>query len=306
MEQPKSFPAPNPYFKPPLGQGLILQGAALLVLSGGAAAAVWFALQFAVGVNFILLLLLALALFLPLPLLIYRFYALLTARYTVEREGLRLRWGLRAEDIPLSEIEWVRMASDLPFDLPRPRLTWPGAMLGTRRVRELGIVEYLAAGSNNLTLIASPNRVYAISPVDAKGFIAAVQNANELGSLLPFTPLSTQPAMFLRRVWQDAAARWLILTGLLLDLALFVLVSLVIPTRTQISFGFDPSGAPLPPGPPQMLMLFPILAGSTFILDLFVGLFFYRSEEQRPAAHMLFASMLLPPLLLIIALAFIR
>jgi len=44
--------------------------------------------------------------------------------------GLRLRWGLRAEDIPLPEIEWIRPASDLGFHLPKPFLSMPGALLG--------------------------------------------------------------------------------------------------------------------------------------------------------------------------------
>lgn len=306
MGQTSKTPSPNPTFKPPLAQGLAVQGGALLILVTGASAAAWLALLLPVGLDFILFLLLALALFLPIPLLIYRLYALLSARYTVEREGLRLRWGLRGEDLPLSEIEWVRMATDLAFDIPRPRFIWPGAMLGTRRVRELGLVEYMASGSRNLTLIATPARVYAISPTDARGFLAAVRKANELGSLLPFTAYSTRPAMFLRRVWGDRLARWLILASLILDMALFVQVSLMIPARQQVSFGFDPAGLPLPPGPPQMLMLFPILAGAAFIFDLFAGIYFYRSEAQRPAARLLFASMPVTPLLLIIALAFIR
>ncbi len=306
MAQTNKTPSPNFTFKPPLAQGLTVQGGALMFLAVGASAAVWVALLLPVGANFIFFLLLALLLFLPIPLLIYRIYALLSARYTVEREGLRLRWGLRGEDLPLTDIEWVRLAADLAFDLPRPRFIWPGALLGTRRVRELGLVEYMASGAENLTLIATPERVYAISPSDARGFLTAVRKANELGSLLPFTAYSTQPAMFLRRIWRDRLARWLILAGLMLNVVLFVLVGLMIPARQEISFGFDPSGMPLPPGPPQMLMLFPILAAGVFIFDLFTGLFFYRSETQRPAARLIFTSMSITPLLLIIALAFIR
>jgi hypothetical protein len=306
MEQPKNNSTSNPVFLPLRSKGLIFQGAALLFFGGGGAVALWFALQQMVGVVFVLLLLLALVFFLPLPLLGYRFYALLSARYIVEREGLRLRWGLRAEDIPLPEIEWVRLASDLPFSFPLPRLTWPGAMLGTRNVNELGIVEFLASGSENLTLVATPERVYALSPSDPKGFIRAVQAANELGSLIPFTPFSTQPALFLRRIWQDRLARWLILIAVLLNIGLFVMVSLTIPIRSSISIGFDTAGNPMPPGPPQMLLLFPILAGFSLIIDLILGLFFYRSDNQRPAAYLILGSMMLPPLLLMIAMTFIR
>lgn len=299
-------PSTNPNFSPLRSQGLVFQGVLFVVLGGFGGAALWTALELNVGANFVILLLVAMILFAPLPLLGYRFYALLTARYTVEREGLRLRWGLRAEDIPLGDIEWVRQANDLPFELPKPRLTWPGAMLGTRRVRELGIVEFMASGVKNLTLVASPKRVYAISPSDPRGFIQAVQTAYELGSLHPFTPLSTQPAMFLRRIWQDRLARWLILCALVLNIGLFVLVSLTIPTHPLISIGFSPAGQPLPPGPPQMLLLLPILSIFTLLIDLIVGLFLYRNQEQRRASYLLYAAMVLTPLFLIIALAFIR
>ena len=47
-----------------------------------------------------------------------------------------------------------------------PRLQWPGAMLGVAHVRDLGPVEYMAAEAAKMLLIATPQRIYAISPQD--------------------------------------------------------------------------------------------------------------------------------------------
>ena len=54
--------------------------------------------------------------------------------------------------------------SDLAFDLPLPRIWWAGAILGMKEVEGLGPVEYMAADTSNLLLVAAPEMVFAISP----------------------------------------------------------------------------------------------------------------------------------------------
>ena len=79
----------------------------LLFLGGGGGVAFWFSLRQSIGSNLILYLVLTVVMLAPTPLLMYRLYALIQASYTLERDGLRIRWGLRGEDIPLSQIEWI-------------------------------------------------------------------------------------------------------------------------------------------------------------------------------------------------------
>jgi hypothetical protein len=213
---------------------------------------------------------------------LYRAYALSRAVYRLERDGLRLRWGLRAEDIPLPEIEWVRRAADLATDLPLPPMPWPGALLGTVQAADLGPVEYLASSTHSLLLIATPQRVYAISPEDPETFLRSFQRSLEMGSLTPISSISVLPAAYLSLLWADRVARWLLLGGFILTLLLFVVVSLAIPTRTIASLGFYPDGTPLPGGPAAQMMLLPILGAFAFVIDLATGLFFYR----RPAEHL--------------------
>jgi len=292
-------------FTPPRRRALwfhALAAIGFLVISTGSLV---FALQQQVGGFFAILLLVSLASFIPLPVVLYRAYALYNASYVLERDGLRIRWGLRAEDIPLNQIEWVRPVSDLGFSLPLPPLSFPGAILGMRKTEELGEVEFLASDFGSLLLIAAPKKVYAISPADSRGFLRAFQNAIEMGSLSPLPAYSAEPAAFARHVWDDRVARGFLIAGLVLTLGLLVLVSLSIPGRTGISLGFSSQGLPAEPVPAQQLLLLPILGIFAYVADLFVGLFLYRRVPERPVAFILWASSAVTPLLLIIATLFI-
>lgn len=292
-------------YNPPRQRGLIIHG--ILIVALGAATVLTFlsgAYQ-RIGSYFVLLLLVSLLLFAPLPLVIYRAYALSRASYRLERDGLRLRWGLRAEDIPLPNVEWVRRATDLAVELPRPRFSWPGAILGEVNVQDLGRIEYLAATTENLLLIATPQKIYAISPEDPEGFMSDFEHLLEMGSLTPISSVSVLPAAYLTHVWEDKAARVLIISAVALNLLLFIGVSLIIPSRATISLGFYPSGAPLPGVPSAQLILLPILGVFSFLIDLTAGMFFFRREKQSLLAYLVWGSSVATTLLLILAVLFI-
>jgi len=291
-------------FYPPRQQGLILHIGAALLLAIVDAVSFFYAAQQAVGSYFVLLLLLSLALLAPLILVCYRGYALAQAHYALERDGLRLRWGLRAEDIPLPDVEWVRPASDLAFRLPLPFLPAPGSLLGTVNVPDLGPVEFMAADLSSLLLIATPRKVYAISPADPHSFVAAFQRVMEMGSPSPFPPVTTLPAAYLQSVWSNRPARYLNLTGLLLTVALFVMVGLVIPSHSSIALGWTSNGLPVESGPPERLLLLPVLGTFTYVLDLLLGLYLYRFLPLRPVSFLLWVGALITPILLIIAVAY--
>jgi hypothetical protein len=288
-------------FLPPRKRGLILRAVFVAVLGLAGTACLLLSMRQQVGAIFVVLLLLAILCYLPIPLAGYRAYALLNASYTLERDGLRLRWGLRAEDIPLPEIEWVRPADELGFHLPMPWLAFPGALLGARNLPELGPVEFIASETGNLLLVATHYKIYAISPANPGAFVHAFQRAIELGSLAPLPSYSSQPVAFVARIWRDRPARLLLLLGLGLTITLFILAGLLIPGRAQIALGFSPDGLPLEAGPAEHLLLLPVLAAFTYVTNLIAGMYFYRNNAQRPVTYLLWVSSVLTPLLLIIA-----
>jgi hypothetical protein len=186
-----------------------------------------------------------------------------------------------------------------------PRLSWPGAILGGLNVRDLGPVEFMASDKSLLLLLATPKRVYAISPADPVGFVRAFQYATEMGSLSPIESFSTRPASFLRSVWSDRPARFLVLGAAALTAALFVLVSLSIPALPSISLGFTSTGQLLQPGPATRLLLLPVLGALAFVVDALGGAFFYRFDPWRPVSYLMWASSALTSAILLLAVVFL-
>ena len=80
----------------------------------------------------------------PIPLLVNRAFALIRSEYIVERDGIRLKWGFREVDIPVTDLEYVELAEDLLFPLEFPRMQWPGAVIGANQQDQSGHVEFLA------------------------------------------------------------------------------------------------------------------------------------------------------------------
>lgn len=289
-------------FHPPRRRGVLIQAVAGSILASLSAFSFLGGLRQTAGVDIVLFFSLSLLFFAPLPLIVYRAYALLRASYRLERDGLRLRWGLRAEDIALPEIEWIHRASDLTARLPSPPLAWPGAYLGAVKVRSLGMVEYMASSRDTLLLIAARGKVYAISPENPDLFLRAFQQVFEMGSLQPISSTSIMPAAFISHIWENRLARLLIVASFLLVLALFAGAGLVIPGRESISIGFYPNGEPLPPVPAGQVLLLPILGSFIFVFDLVAGFFLYRRAETHLAALMIWGCGLFTEVLFLAAL----
>ena len=152
------------HFPPPKRLGLVLHSFIILMLGAVSAFGIWDLNRAQVGPSFVTSLLAALLSVALIPFFGYRAYALLRADYYIDRDSLAMLWGLRLEDVPLTDIEWVRPASDLTHPLALPGFRLPGAVLGTRRHPDLGLVEFIASDTRNMILIATPKRVFAISP----------------------------------------------------------------------------------------------------------------------------------------------
>ena len=92
------------------------------------------ATQTGIGITFLVYLISFLGLALPIPLLVYRAYAILRASYLVVPDGISITWGFRIEEIPMENVLWVSLNSDLERPLPLPRPRWPGNVTGTRQL----------------------------------------------------------------------------------------------------------------------------------------------------------------------------
>jgi hypothetical protein len=304
-------------FRPRRAAGTIFLLGAIALLALVAGWGLWQASQAQIGLAFLLYLLPALVAIVIAPMLVYRLLALRGAYYRLGRDGISLRWGLRFEDIPIDAVSWIRLADEVGKPLPLPWLRLPGAVLGIRRPPGDAPIEYLAAGARDLVLVATAKGVYAISPENPAAFLAAYQRLMELGSLAPMPARSLYPTFLLGRVWRTPAARYVLLAGLALNLLLAAWVFLVAPGKAEIIIGFQRGGEPVPG---VQLLLLPVLSGFFFLVDFFVGLFFYRrgvvwesgsAEAWMPPApyttlaYLLWGSAVLTPFLFLVAFGFI-
>ena len=293
------------HFPPPKRFGLILHGIIILALSGVSTWGVLNLTRAQVGPAFVTYLLTAMLTFAPIPLLGYRAYALLRSDYYIDRDSLAILWGLRIEDIPLTDIEWVRPVTDLTRPLSLPAFRLPGAVLGSRRHADLGLVEFIAADTKNIILIATSKRIFAISPKDAAGLVRTFGRATELGSLTPAASKSEYPSFIITQAWGSPVARFLWMSGLFLNLGLVVWVGILIPALGQVSFGFNAFGVPNETAPAVRLILLPLVSTLMFIIGVAAGLYFYRWEKQRPLAFIVWISSTLCALLFLMAVLFL-
>ncbi len=292
-------------FLPPRGRGLLFNLGMIVSLGLFSAALLSFAFQTSLGPLFLVYLLGALFIAVPIPLLAYRAYSLLRGQYQVDRNGIRLKWGFREEDIPLDKIRWVELAEDLIVPLKFPRVTWPGAVVGIAQQEGLGLLEFLSAEKQELIMIGAPERVLVISPGNAKAFLRAYQVANELGSLSPIPAYSTYPQFPLFDIWRIRTTRILLILTLVMSLALFVLVGWSIPTHPQVSLGFDALKVPLPPVSSGQLFLIPAINILLLTASYLISLFFFRRQQNHPLVYVIWISNTLTAFLFLLAVYFI-
>jgi len=293
------------HFPPEKRRGIFVHVIVILVLAGLSGWGFWNLTRTGMGPNFVIFLLDALLAFLPIPLFGYRLYALARADYILDRDSLAIHWGLRVEDIPLTDIEWLRPATDLSTPLQLPWLPLPGSILGLRRHPDLGLVEFMASERKNLLLVATSKRVYAISPTEAARFAQIFARTFEMGSLDPAEAVSVYPSFLILQAWENAPVRFMWLAGLFINIGLFIWVGITIPTLNEISLGFSPFGGTLNPTPAASLILLPTISAVLFIAGWVAGLYFYRWEKQRILALLVWASGALNGLAFLLAVFFI-
>ncbi len=274
-------------FFPPRRAGVAFHLIAIALFLG---AGTWGLFQTAyrgIGQTFVFYLLPVLIALPTVPLLLYRLSNLLNASYVLERDGLHLQWGLRVEVIPTNDLLWARPASDVLETLKLPWLRWPGSVLGTRRLAGGPPVEFLASRSRELILVATYDRVYAISPADPEAFLQAYQHLMELGSLLPPKPQSVRPTFVLNRIWKNPVARLSLLASVILSLALLLWASVAAPSLPEVSLGFTPAGKPREPIPGVRIMLLPIINIIFLVFNFTFGIVLFRWEKRRILAILL-------------------
>ncbi len=288
-------------YYPPKTAGMVLHGFLILVLLGGSGVLVYLAFSLSTSWSLILFLLGAILFLAIFPIVAYRAYALFHATYSVERDGLRVRWGLRSEDIPLTEVIWVRPASELEQSLHLPAFSMPGALLGNTEHEELGPLEFIASSVSHLVIVSSVNKTLVLSPEDPEEFVYRFQRVIEMGSLYPIPPHTAIPAAFIQQIFKDKLSRRLILALLGMTILLIIVTSLLIPVNPMVSLGYDINGGLLPQVDSNRLLLLPVIATFFSFCDIIAGAFLFRRPDTRMISYFIWSAGILMSLILILA-----
>jgi hypothetical protein len=288
-------------FPPPRSRGLTLHTTLIVVLVAIGVVFAVLAYRQPIDLLFTLYISIAVLVFFLISVLAYRLYALRRANYSLDRDKLILAWGLRVEQISISDIEWVRPLTTLARPLPLPVFRLSGSVLGVRRHPDLGPVEFLASDERSLLLVATPRRIFAISPESPVDFLQYIQRIIETGSLSPTLSQSLYPSFIVAQAWTSLLVRFLWLAGLFLNIGLLAWVSLITPSLGPISLGFLPSGAPRMPVTGLALILLPIVSAFFYLIGWVVGLVIYRRESQRSIAHIVWTGGVVSSLLFLVA-----
>lgn len=235
-----------------------------------------------------------------IPLLISRLFGLLRSGYMVSRDFLVLQWGNRLVKIPIQSIEWVRSFDSLGLEMKAPQFFRSGIVHGVVLTRELGVVEYMADDVQRSLFIATPERVYAISPVRLMAFSQALSDAIESGSLLPAEGMSIEPETIFTRLWENPTARLLILSLIGGNLALLIIVQLMMGNPNAIAVFAQQSVIT-----PVSLQLMPFWAIFLAVIDLLSGMFLYRKLTYRLAAYLMWGAGAVLPVLLALSIALV-
>lgn len=273
-------------FYPRRRAGFLFHLFALALLLAGGGYALWQAANAQMGTTFVVYLLPASLAILIAGQLLFSLYGLWTASYTLDRDGVRLRWGLRAEDIPGDAILWVASEREVPFRLRFPFIRWPGAVVGARRIPE-GRLEFMSDRSRNLVLIATLNGIYVVSPDRLAEFLKVFGAIAEQGVIAPLEAHSEDTSDLLAGFWADLPARYLVIAGL--SLAVLLTLSTIFLAAGRETVVLHPGSLIMEPVvlPAVRIMLLPVLNTLFAVIDLGLGLLFYRSHFLRPLAYLM-------------------
>jgi len=287
-------------FSPARRVGVVFLVGVIILLIGGAFLGLYQATQASIGPAFLAAILPVLIAVLLVPILAYRLFGLSNASYILQRDGIKLQWGFRIEDIPMTSVLWVRRAGELDSRLPLPWIILPGSVTGIRKIAGTGAIEYLSPTIFDLLVIATPGQFYAIAPAERGEFLETFNRFSELGSLTPITSRSIQPSLLMGRVWSSWTARILIILGAVLSIALFVWISLSVPKNPLVALGFQANLLPREPISSVQLLLLPLLNGLFYFVNLLLGLVFFRLNDKHPLAYILWGNGVVVPLLFLL------
>lgn len=234
------------------------------------------------------------------PLLFYllqRAWAAFTLEYWMDRNALTLVWSGRKEQVALPAIRRIVRGATVEQDDP-PWTQWPAPYIGTGAAGLWQDVRMVATRPlGECLLLETDTRVYAVSPADVEGFLAALQERFRLGPVRE--PVDASQS---RRFNTGATALVLLGGGLVGAMMLFGVLMIRYPDLPNaLAFQYNSDGVPLVVRQKTALFLLPIIGLLSWLVNGAWGVWMvYRS--QVTGAYMLWGGTIVVQLCVLMAL----
>lgn len=235
--------------------------------------------------------------------LLYRTWAAFTLEYWVDRNAVTLRWAQFHQVIPTQSIREIVYGADLAVRDEWSLLRWP--------MPYLDIAASPAAQSLNLCATRPPAEcvvlktdvgVYALSPEDAEGFVAALQERYRLGATRQITAMREQRTWLASALTDDRRGLWLLATGLIGVLVLFAVLTISFPNLPEVlAVRYNSQGLPEEIREKTALFRLLVIGLLAWGVNAAGGLWLAR-HRQRIGAHMLWGGAIVVQGFLLLAL----
>ncbi len=247
---------------------------------------VWAARRASDPLKFLLLLVLVLSLPLLVHLL-FRTWAAFSLEYWVDRNAVTVRWANVRTIIPIQTITRIVERVELPPNGPHP-LAWPAPHLRTVRTEQGGSLQFLATRSPSECLMLETDlAVYALSPVDRRAFVEAVQERYRLGPTQVLSPAQIRYAWWNRFLPDDALGSWLLVLGFVGVVVLFGVLLVSFPNLPEVlAVRYNSTGVPEEVQQKSALFRLPIIGMLAWMLNGVFGMGM-MARGQRTGAYML-------------------
>jgi len=228
----------------------------------------------------------------------YLLYGLLTLSYTLDRNGLVIRWGHLRQIVPMDRIERVTKGEDVRGSARFWGVVWPGYRVGRGRIAGIGSLRaYATRPLAEQLLVVTASEVYGISPSDPHAFLADLGRRRGLGVVRQMDQMTLRAKWASLPILADRWAHLLMLIGFLLNAGLFAYVCYVYPGLPRIlSLHFDALGEVDRVGARSELFALPLIGLISEFCDALVGLLLHR--RQTTGAYLLLMAGILVQILL--------